>query len=1771
MLLLSMGQLPALAGMGDKARSYAERHTPAKFVKRLTQEIATKPERPQGESTTLLSDGRSLLLGGEGLEGSLAAAEIRDNRSGAITRLAQGMTQNRAWHTATVLPNGKVVIIGGLSDKGVFADTVEIFDPETLTFDAGPGKVTRAYHTATLLTDGRVFIAGGSDGNRRSNKKVEFWSETKTISLSTARFQDARLRATASLQVDGTVLISAGTDESNTAISSAEVYSPENDSLTWIPAKPIDSESNAPRLVFSAPADGTVGIDPDVRIALRFSRPLRPETFSHETVSLAGPTGNVPAKVVAAENGRLAFITPLALLEPDTNYHLTINGPSDPDNQKLAFNSVSFKTKAASKPAEESRGNGPQIIDADSWIPAERNFKSDWKSGRTQTETESLPALQAAVGETALAGRVLALSGTPLANVTLQIGDRTAVTDSTGRFLLSQLKPGRHDLTIQGHTASRPGKRYGTFDVLVDVTAGKTTELPYKIWLPVLDEQNAVSLPVPTNREIGVTTPRVPGMEVRIPADAVLRMPVGAHHSHGMDRQELTSMSITPIPADRTPFPLPQGVNDALVFTLQLHGAKIEGPKGEKRPGLRIVYPNYQNLPAGDRVEFWNYDPTGPGWYKYGEGTVTADRRQVIPDAGVELQSMHCISLMFKAFVVALYPPLLWTVGGDPVELSTGLFVHQKTDLALPDVIPLELSRTYRQNDSNDRPFGKGATTQYDMFIYGNTANYGEIILPDGGRIHFDKIPNSSPSLYECTKGPSPFYKATMRQITGVGPNGAWEVRLVDGTIYQFGIKVLFGDIFGPHDSITGLSVIQDRLGNKVTITRDDSFRIARVTSPNGRWIDFTYTDTSRRIATATDNSGRVVSYLYDAGGRLWKVTDAKGGVTEYTYDSNDRMLTIKDARNIVFLTNEYDPASGRITRQTLANTGVYQFTYTVDANGKVTQTDLTDPRNYVRRATFNSEGYCLTDTYALGTPIQQTYTYQREAVTNFLLNVTDPLNRTTAAAYNTLGKVTSITDLPGTPEAVSTTITYEPVFNQIATVTDPLNHTMSFAYDSVGMLTSITDALDHETTFTFNSAGQLLTYTDPLDRSVQYGYDSGDLVSITDQANRTMTRYVDAAGRVTQVTNPSGEVFRLEFNAMNQRTRAIDPLQGVTATEYDPNHNLLSVTDARNSVTSYTYNSMDLVATRRDPLLHDDTYQYDLNGNLTQITDRKSQITQLTYDALNRLTQTTYADTSTTTYTYDAGNRVTQIVDSLSGTISYGYDDLDRLTSKTTPQGSVAYTYDAAGRRTTMTVAGQPPVNYTYDNDNRLTQITQGSQSVTIGYDDIGRRTSLTLPNGIVTEYGYDIVSNLTSITHKQGGNTIGDLTYEYDANGRRTRVGGSLARSITPQPLSTATYNAANQQLSFGSQTLTYDLNGNLTSDGQNTYSWDARNRLSSITGAGANASFQYDSARRRTSKTIDSTTTSLLYDGPNVIQEQSVPLGSVNLLNGGIDEIFVRTESGGTLIPLTDALGNILALTNGSGTTETEYTYAAFGEAATTGNPSTNANQYTGRENDGTSLQYNRARYYSSVLQRFISEDPIGMAGGINLYAYVENDPINLTDPSGLWPTRGMWPLGGHVHQNSAARVLSSELNQEELDMLQWKLHQADNPEFQGVDDSYRHSMIGGSNEDDRRRANEFVKYHLEKARMSVNRTTAMFHLGTAMHAMQDATSPAHCGFKNYNGGLGEFLLHIRSENFDPGEGSNLDRATEKAYKYYTGELKEPPDVFTDLRCDKQPSFR
>jgi RHS repeat-associated protein len=334
-----------------------------------------------------------------------------------------------------------------------------------------------------------------------------------------------------------------------------------------------------------------------------------------------------------------------------------------------------------------------------------------------------------------------------------------------------------------------------------------------------------------------------------------------------------------------------------------------------------------------------------------------------------------------------------------------------------------------------------------------------------------------------------------------------------------------------------------------------------------------------------------------------------------------------------------------------------------------------------------------------------------------------------------------------------------------------------------------------------------------------------------------------------------------------------------------------------------------------------------------------------------------------------------------------------------------VGYSYDAASRRIGMTPASQAAVMYQYDNANRLLSITQGSEVVQLGYDDANRRTSLTLPNGIFVTYGYDNANQLTSLVYTQGnGTALGNLTYSYDVAGHITGQGGSLAFNQLPTPTTqSSSFDDNNRQTSFNGATLSYDANGNLTSDGVNSFVWNARNQLVQIQQGGVpQLSFAYDAVGRRISKTVGTTTpTQYLYDGNNAVQEAQGTTVNPILTGLGIDERYARNDVTGRTYFLTDLLGSTIELANGAGEVKQRYAYDPYGNVTQTDTSTgyTNPYQYTGREADTAGLYYYRARYYSPGMGRFIGEDPIGFGGGqLNFYAYVDGSPIGMRDPEG-----------------------------------------------------------------------------------------------------------------------------------------------------------------------------
>jgi RHS repeat-associated protein len=221
---------------------------------------------------------------------------------------------------------------------------------------------------------------------------------------------------------------------------------------------------------------------------------------------------------------------------------------------------------------------------------------------------------------------------------------------------------------------------------------------------------------------------------------------------------------------------------------------------------------------------------------------------------------------------------------------------------------------------------------------------------------------------------------------------------------------------------------------------------------------------------------------------------------------------------------------------------------------------------------------------------------------------------------------------------------------------------------------------------------------------------------------------------------------------------------------------------------------------------------------------------------------------------------------------------------------------------------------------------------------------------------------------------------------------------------------YNADNQLTLWGSQGFLYDLNGNMTADGNNAYAWNVRNQLVALTPDGGTANtFVYDAFGRRQKKVINGIETDFLFDQNGNLAAELTDGGeyftSTDLEGFSPDELVCRYTAGvdgglnQPLMAMTDINGSLVGLVGDGGVIQATYAYEPYGATSATGTGDGNSQQYAGRENDGTGVYYDRARYYFPEIGRFINEDPIGWQGGINIYQYAGGNPVQDNDPFGL----------------------------------------------------------------------------------------------------------------------------------------------------------------------------
>jgi RHS repeat-associated protein len=738
------------------------------------------------------------------------------------------------------------------------------------------------------------------------------------------------------------------------------------------------------------------------------------------------------------------------------------------------------------------------------------------------------------------------------------------------------------------------------------------------------------------------------------------------------------------------------------------------------------------------------------------------------------------------------------------------------------------------------------------------------------------------------------------------------------------------------------------------------------------------------QLLAMTNALGETLSLTYDPDGYLTNVTGTlPGTTTSFTYDGFGRVRTVTDSEGFT-VTTDYD-ALDRPTKVTYPDNTFEQIIYE-----KLDPVLVKDRRGHWTRKLYNHSRQLTAVADAAGRVTRLDW-----CDCGSLSGITDPLGRTTTWLRDLQGRVTAKVY----PDATQIQYAYEPESGRLKSVTDAKNQTTFYDYfkDNNVQQVSYSNAVVATPTVSFaydTNYNRLLTMTDGVG-TTSYGYHvvtntqlgAGQLASVDGPlANDTITYTYDELGRV--------------------KSRAIDGVaQAVT---YDALGRVTVVTNALGSFTNAYVGVTGRLSTNAYPNGQQTVFSYYGSTN-------DFRLAEIRHSTLN-------SNLSTFSYTYDADGQIatwTQQSDVQTPQVWVTeYDPVDQLLGVTVRSNTVAgailkryvYAYDKAGNRTGETVGTSSTSSATSASHNSLNQLTSveggGQMRFTGSLDELGMVTVA----GSAASFDSRNTNFTGFATTTTGTNIVPVIATDYSGNAR------------TNQYQLVVTNNGV-------ARTLLYDLNGNLTNTvtatTTNSYEWDAEDRLVRITQLSTNnpqlvSEFSYDGLNRL-SRIVEKTngvaqsTNWFVWIGTERCEERDSSGAMVTKRFFGQGQINYQPTAL-NLFYTTDHLGSVREMTDTASAVRVRYDYDPYGRVTQVAGDLASDFRYTGHYYHAQSgLHLAPFRAYDADSGRWLSRDPIQEEGGLNLYAYVENDPINATDELGLAPTFEGTP--GNYHVNTA----------------------------------------------------------------------------------------------------------------------------------------------------------
>lgn len=680
---------------------------------------------------------------------------------------------------------------------------------------------------------------------------------------------------------------------------------------------------------------------------------------------------------------------------------------------------------------------------------------------------------------------------------------------------------------------------------------------------------------------------------------------------------------------------------------------------------------------------------------------------------------------------------------------------------------------------------------------------------------------------------------------------------------------------------------------------------------------------------------------------------------------------------------------------------------------------------------------------------------------------IDDTYSINTTTILDSLGRAVK-QQLTSDPTGTVSVDTVYDVVGRVSTVTNPYRSTSdgitTYSYDALERILSI----QHPDTSTAN-----YTYTGAATRIQDEGVGGHRVARVLQQDGLGRTASVcevtsvglasenpDACGQdyaqtgflTTYSFDAFDNVIKVQQHGLNDRTYQYDGLSRLT-----------QETTPEAGTNTYTYDGTNAVG---------DLYQR-VRPKPNQTNTQQTVTTTYAYDTLHRLAGLSYNDNSTpaVTFTYDSiptgwgitgynlnGRLTTEQVSFTSGAAiqTYSYDEMGRVKTKWncvpsscgTAPNAMQFTYDKAGNPLTYTNGKGDTFTQQFNPAAQLTSITGSRDSQhplinSVAYNAFGAETGSTLGNNIARTRGYNArgwltyitdgsIYNVNSSTSQIAYASNGDITSANDlVNGAWTytyddfnRLGSATKSGYSAIPYTydrygnrlipdgnggwTATFDS-NNHINGGS----YDAVGNLLSDGTYGYTYDAENRLISVSSGGTTtATYLYDASGRRVRATRSGTSVDFLYDlqGRAIVELNSSGAETRTEIYAAGSHLATYANST-TYFSHTDWLGTERARSdvNGALVSGESYTSNPFGDSMSPGTDGASPVHFTGLEHDSESgLDHAWYRKYSPNLSRWMTPDPAGLAAvdlsnpqSLNRYAYVLNTPTNLVDPDGLNP--------------------------------------------------------------------------------------------------------------------------------------------------------------------------